>query len=311
MVASGAALALAVSGAPAVADDAAERDPIPVEEIHVSQAGFEFSIDARTLEAEVHSVAAEHIVQDTEGNVLRTGTLDASVDRGPVSTSSNGTQQVGDYTCVVEGNPDSYFFPVAPFDVSFGGNSNFTSYLYHPYVQWYARELVTGELTDQLEICSTGGGDVWNSWRQNFNGTTMTIEEATTYRIGNNWGQGVVENSGLVSATLGFQVQDPRVPVAINGSVTVEPSTDTYTGNLGNEPRYLLDWPVEWQANRVNAFYEAPDTFIWDGSNHFQGNVAHVLYEWVWTNPPNLNYWGGATIRAHCGVSLGLCDPFN
>lgn len=111
-----------------------------------------------------------------------------------------------------------------------------------------------------------------------------------------------------------FNARDFQLSVGvlgIGGSVKVQPTGDTYTGNIGPENR-LGDPPsTSWNINRVNAFYAAPSNFIWDGSPDFQGNVAQVLYEWYWDEPPTASIWGMANVWAHCGRSLGLCDDFN
>ncbi|HLU45153.1 MAG TPA: hypothetical protein VKZ67_09075 [Natronosporangium sp.] len=266
-------------------------------------AAVEFSFDARDLRFEVAGV---HPLGSTpDGDTV----TDASFTVEPAAPSdATGIQQVGDYTCVVQGNPDEYFFPLEPFHVSGQGNSWFLSYTYHPYLKWDAR-MVSGRWTDQLEVCATGGGHTWNGWRQNFQGTAVLLGTPTNYRIGNSWGQGVAPATGLVEASLNFQLSVGVL--GIGGSVKVQPTGDTYTGNVGPENR-LGDPPnTSWNINRVNAFYAAPSNFIWDGSPDFQGNVAQVLYEWYWDEPPAASIWGMANVWAHCGRSLGLCDDFN
>lgn len=306
------ALFVAMTAGPAAASELSDSASKRVHSLSAAQVSFEIDLDARGLTAEILNVQAEHTVRDAQGRLLRSEPIEATVQMRDVEPPAGGVQQVGDYTCVVTGNPDELFFPLQPGVVNLQGNSYFTSYLFHPYVMWFARQLANGTLTDQVEMCTVGGGHTWNDWRQHFNGSSTTFGNATTYRIGTSWGQGVVQSSGLVQATLGFNVTAPKLPVGINGSVTVEPGSDTYTGNVGPETRIGNPWNTAFNVNRVNAFYEAPSNFIWDGSPHFQGNVSHILYEWVWDNPPSGNLLGTAMVRAHCGVAFGACSqPFN
>jgi hypothetical protein len=188
------------------------------------------------------------------------------------------------------------------------GNSFDAEYLIHPYSVSWAR-FVSSEWKFQVETCLTGGGDVRNDWRQNYNGSSSFVEETVDRRVGYTWGTNSKFQNGAITSTLNFKVD--AGPVEIGASTTVT-FTDTYSGTAGADG-YMTSWPYSnvYDGNRVNAYYKGGRDWIWQGSPDFQGNNAHALYEWPMTYSEDIYIGGWRQISAHCGRLGNDCAPFN
>ena len=150
-------------------------------------------------------------------------------------------------------------------------------FVYHYYKQNGARQLGPRNrrfATKQLEGCTTGGASARGGNKLRRVVTGMTMASRADRLIGQKWGRG--KDKATAKANLSFAV--PVRAVTITGSVDVHPE-DTFTGSQGPDKQApsLID---KYDYNQVNAFWEKGSPNIrFNGSTHFQGNVAHGLWE--------------------------------
>lgn len=211
------------------------------------------------------------------------------------------------FACVVEVKRSKTVFAYQNATAFGQGHSYTFNYTLNPYGVKHAR-IFNGRLwTYQLSLCETGSGHVWNSWHQYFDGASEMVLSRSPHMIGRTWATGVA--SGRAFATINFSLNAGKV--TIGGSTTIS-SYGTHTGDTGNEPNISL--PGSWRyynINRVNAFYQSPANFKWDGTGAEEGNVGHGLYEWVTGGTANWVAGIGAQLWAFCAKIIGNCAPLN
>lgn len=67
-------------------------------------------------------------------------------------------------------------------------------------------------------------------------------------------------------------------PITISASLTPH-RQNTFAWSQGPDKDLDLGRHNRYAFNQVNTYWESPDTFIFDGSTQFQGNVGQGLYE--------------------------------
>jgi len=179
-------------------------------------------------------------------------------------------------------------------------------FVFHRYKQNHARKWqppAAGEpyRTKQFEVCVIGGAQSKGGNKLARTVASMAAIALQPVLAGESWGTG--SDQSAASASLSFAV--PVKPVTISGTLSVHPQSQL-TGSLGLD----RDTSVEMQGladNTVNAAWEGPDTFKWQGSTHFQGNVGHGLWE-VPQSARNLEFRYIGQAETFCGRLLVGCD---
>lgn len=86
---------------------------------------------------------------------------------------------------------------------------------------------------------------------------------------------------------------------------------DTHAGQIGADPNAVqYPYSSSLNNNRVDAFYLAPDTWIWDGTPKFEGNNGQVL----WEQPEaggTTNTYNYAGAQYLCNRPASTCSAFN
>jgi hypothetical protein len=185
------------------------------------------------------------------------------------------------------------------------GNSYAADWFIEPYGLTKAR-IVNGGWTFQVQLCLTGGGDVWNGYRQTFDGGSLALGTKTPRKLGvGKWGTHVTK--GQILTTLQFQVS--AGPASVTATVGLTRS-NTYTGSPGYQPTIGVLYHRSWDVNRVNGWYASPDNFIWDGTDTFQGNTVQGLFEYYNGGAQtSFDYAAGARLAAHCAKLDHDCAP--
>jgi hypothetical protein len=191
------------------------------------------------------------------------------------------------------------FVAYQPWTRSDSTDAYYYQFIYSLYKQNRARRLIstsTGQryMSKQFEMCSTGGAHSRGGNRLERVGTSFATTTRRTRIIGFKWGKGV--RDGTVSASLGFAV--PIRAVTINGTVNVH-DQDEFTGAQGPD-KASPDAFDPYVRNQVNALWEGSDTFVWQGSTHFEGNVGHGLWEYRQSSR-NPAFLIDPSLEYHCG----------
>jgi len=169
-------------------------------------------------------------------------------------------------------------------------------YIFQLYKQSLARRR-SKRPTKQYEMCAIGGGRSKGGNRLERTRSSMTANSSQSTIIDHSWGSGKEEPSA--EASLSFSV--PVKPVTVSGSLTVHPQ-DLLTGGQGSDRSYSFG---AYSFNQVNGIWQGGSTLRFQGSNNYQGNVAHGLWEYLQTSPtPRFGTQGG--VEYHCGHPFGV-----
>jgi hypothetical protein len=124
-------------------------------------------------------------------------------------------------------------------------------------------------------MCTVGGTHSRGGWR--LTRVVSCFAAATPIaRIIGSQGANNVDDNGVLQSSLDFKVDEG--PITISASLT--PSRqNTFAWSQGPDKDLDLGRRNRYAFNQVNTYWESPDTFIFDGSTQFQGNVGQGLYE--------------------------------
>jgi hypothetical protein len=253
------------------------------------------SVDGATASA--RPLRGVRRVLDAQGRtVSRSSFLAAAPRRVVASTADTG------YACV-NNRQRRGFVAYTPWRRSASKDAYYFQYVYSLYKQNRARRLVSPSgrnyRSKQYEMCSTGNAHSRGGNHLSRAVTSFTTANTRSQIIGWKWGKGT--RQGTVSASLGFAV--PVGPVTINGSVDVHPQ-DTFTGGQGPD-KDASDIFDGHELNQVNAMWEGSDTFRWQGSTHFEGNVGHGLWEYRQSSRAP-TFYIEPSVRWFCGHPFGI-----
>jgi len=212
------------------------------------------------------------VVETATGNLVGTHRSDFAADAGGGASSLR--------ECVKNGRAKNVtVFPVDNRKVS--GRAGVIHFQYHSYMLRDARRGQLREPMTQLEVCTTGGGDLQDGWRFHKVGTGMAIVDKEQYlKIGQEWKTGKTPEDYTLS--LGFKVPVGKSGAEISGGISQNPS-DKLMGSIVAPYRH---WMNDYAHNAVHAWWQ--DSCVgrfygcrkWDGSSNFQGAVAHGLWEY-------------------------------
>lgn len=236
-------------------------------------------------------------VLDARGRTVSSSTFAAGAPQRFVASQADTG-----YACI-NNKQRRGFVAYAPWRRSASKDAYYFQYIYSLYKQNRARRLVGASgrryRTKQYELCSTG-----NAHSRGGNHLSRAVTSfATTNRVSRviGWKAGKGARAGTVSASLGFAV--PVGPVTINGSVDVHPQ-DTFSGGQGPDQDASSAFKGH-ERNQVNAMWEGSDTFRWQGSTHFEGNVGHGLWEYRQTTAAP-SFLIEPSVRWFCGHPFGI-----
>jgi|GEM_PF-1277249 len=243
--------------------------------------------------------AVEQVV-DATGKLLATrpSQMVASADSGGLDS----------FPCVLEGGSRRLvIFPVDNRILS--GRAGFVHFQYHPYMLLNARRFNSGE-RNQVEVCTTGGGNLRGGWRLLQVGTGMAVSDPNqTLKIGQKWQTGSTPKD--YSLSLGFQVAPKDSPISVSASLTQTP-TDKLMGSMLGPVRSNVDnYPQNavqawWQDSCVDSWHGCH--FRWNGSANFQGSLAQGLWEYPADRMPSLiPMYFAAYAKPLCVHSFGSC----
>jgi hypothetical protein len=211
---------------------------------------------------------------------------------------AGGARAASGYTCVNDRRRRG-FVAYRPFYFTVNKKAIYIQFVYNIYKQNRARRLQGVGGSKQLEMCSTGGAHARGGNHLSRVGTHFAATNRSPTIIGSRWG--TKTRSSNVSASLGFAV--PVGPVTINGSVSVHPQ-DSFTGGQGPDKDTAGKFDP-YVDNQVNGLWEGSSTFRWQGSTHFEGNVAHGLWEYP-QRAPSPRFVYQATHERFCGHPFGI-----
>ncbi len=237
-------------------------------------------------------------VLDARGHTVSRSTFStAAPGRAVAGSAANG------YACV-NNRRRRGFVAYSPWKRDASEDAYYFQYIYSLYKQNRARTLVstsTGRRyrSKQYEMCTTGGAHSRGGNHLSRAVTSFTTTNRSSKIIGWKWGKGT--KGSTVSASLGFAV--PVGPVTINGSVDIHPQ-DTLTGGQGPDQDASSVFRGH-EFNQVNAIWEGSDTFRWQGSTHFEGNVGHALWEYRQTSRAP-SFYIEPSVRWFCGHPFGV-----
>jgi hypothetical protein len=224
----------------------------------------------------------------------------SSAKVAPASVASGASASASGYTCV-NNRRRRGFVAYEPQAVTQSTDAYYVRHVYHLYKQRLAR--ILGERdrhwSKQLEACSVGGGHARGGNRLSRVVSMMSMFSRADRLIGQKWDSG--QEVSAAKANLKFAV--PLKPVTIEGSVDVHP-TYTLTGSQGPDKQAPEGWD-SYAYNQVNAIWEGSDTFRWQGSTHFQGNVGHALWELPQSSRTPQIYYAQNHDR-FCGKAFGI-----
>lgn len=177
-----------------------------------------------------------------------------------------------------------------------------THTVFHAYIQNRARKLVGPRgayRSKQIETCAIGGVQGKDGNKITRYASHMALDAKKSKIIGWKWDEGHEESEA--NATLKFAVS--KGPVSIGADLPVNPAYDLRGSHAGDEkaPSYFDGLG----ANQVNALWESSDTFRWQGSSEYQGNVGHGLWELRQSRPsPGVKI--GWSLQYHCSHPYGI-----
>jgi hypothetical protein len=201
-------------------------------------------------------------------------------DPGPVAAAPGSDAATlraarpgGGYACISNRPEDAEFRVYQPRYVSYLNRAEYVQFTYHLYKRSHAR-LVRNEQRKQFEMCTAGGAHSRGGWRLTRVVSSFTAATPVATIIGSKGGNHVDEN-GVLQSSLDFAVD--KGPITISASLT--PSRqNTFAWSQGPDKDLDLGRHNRFAFNQVNTYWESPDTFIFDGSTQFQGNVGQGLY---------------------------------
>ena len=205
-------------------------------------------------------------VRKSSGRLLSSAAV-APASLAPAATAS------ASYSCVYNRKRRGFaIYPPTPMTAN--EDAYYSRHVFHLYRQKKARKILGTEgKTKQWEMCAVGGAHARGGNKLSRVVSMMTIKSKRDRLIGQKWDSG--QEVSAAKANLRFAVEVK--PVTIEGNVDVHP-TYTITGAQGPDKQAPDSWE-SYVHNQVNAIWEGSDTFIWQGSTHFQGNVGHALWE--------------------------------
>jgi hypothetical protein len=285
------------------------------------------AVDPRTDQLVSAALPGHTVVHERNGSMLfraATGPTNVSpaaaqfnsedpvwqADPGPVSASPGSdtatvraTRPGGGYACVSNRPEDPLFRIYRPKYVSYLNRAEYVQFTYHLYKRSHARRL-GGVEQKQLEMCTVGGAHSRGGWR--LTRVVSSFAAATPGRtiIGSRGGNHVDEN-GVVQSSLNFAVAGG--PITVSAALTPH-RQNTFSWSQGPDKDIDLGRRNRYASNQVNTYWESPDTFIFDGSTQFQGNVAQGLYELPQTtrDPIFVTNANNSLICGKAGSKFGL-----
>ena len=236
-------------------------------------------------------------VLDARGHTVSASTFAAGAPQRVIASTADAG-----YACV-NNRSRRGFVAYTPWHRSANEDAYYFQFIYSLYKQNRARRLTSPSgrryRSKQYEMCSTGNAHARGGNHLSRAVTSFTTTNRQSRIIG--WKAGKGARSGTVSASLGFAV--PVGPVTINGSVDVHPQ-DTFSGGQGPD-KDASDVFKGHELNQVNAMWEGSDTFRWQGSTHFEGNVGHGLWEYRQTTK-GPSFYIEPSVRWFCGHPFGI-----
>jgi hypothetical protein len=289
--------------------------------------GMVLAVDSRTDQVRSVALPGQTVVRDRGGKqLLRAATGKTDVggaaeafngrdavwrsDPGPVvaapgsdAASLRAVRPGGGYACVSNRPEDSQFRIYQPRYVSYLNRAEYVQFTYHLYKRSHAR-VVRNEQRKQFEMCTVGGAHSRGGWRLTRVVSSFAAATAVPAIIGSLGGNHVDDN-GVLQSSLDFAVDSG--PITISASLT--PSRqNTFAWSQGPDKDLDLGRHNRFAFNQVNTYWESPDTFIFDGSTQFQGNVGQGLYELPQTahDPVFLTRATNSLICGKAGSKIGL-----
>ncbi len=229
--------------------------------------GVKLSFDRRDGATVTALRGTRSVFSRKAGRTVRSASI-APANLRPASASASN------YTCV-ENRRRRGFVAYKPLPVTSSSDARYIRFVYHRYKQNRARTLNQGGsryTSKQIEVCSVGGAQSRGGNRLSRVVTMMTMKSADRL-IGQKWDSG--EEESKANASLTFSI--PVKPVNVSATIDVHP-TYKLVGGQGPD-KQGPDSFDSFAYNQVNAAWEGSDTFRWQGSTHFQGNVGHALWE--------------------------------
>ena len=132
--------------------------------------------------------------------------------------------------------------------------------------------------TRQVEVCLAGGAMAADGWKLLQAGAGVAYDDPEyTYRLGMDWPKGPTP----VEATGGFQLGSPT-KAGVVGRITQEPE-DRLNGSFIGPAESEFD---EYFENGVAGWWQdlcldEPACTAADGSEHFHGNIAYAVWEFL------------------------------
>lgn len=238
------------------------------------------------------------------------GDVSTLVALDPATTVNNGMEEYtfGGHggrsrTCVITGGDRDGFVSFKPTYIEASSNRYYMSFINHYYKQNRARSLYidgTYQKSKQFEHCSVGGAITKNGYKLNRVFVSKTMATSARVRLGSNWD--TYSGDGQANATLSFNAGAGAF--TIGGSTPVGGGDEMGGGNGPYEPSN--DKLNSFAHNQTTAYWKSGNTWRWDGSTSWQGNVGHVLYE-LPQGAKNPNFLTDAKVRMHCGRAFGAC----
>jgi hypothetical protein len=291
--------------------------------------GMVIAIDPRTDQVRGAALPGETVVRDRDGKQLFRAATKTDVsgaaaafngqdpvwqtDPGPVAAAPGSDAATvravrpgGGYACVSNRAEDPQFRIYRPTYASYLNRAEYVQFTYHLYKRSVART-VGGETRKQFEMCTVGGAHSRGGWRLTRVVSSFAAVTPVPTIVGSTGGN-QVDDSGVVQASLDFKVD--KGPITISASLTPH-RQNTFAWSQGPDKDLDLGRHNRLAFNQVNTYWESPDTFIFDGSTEFQGNVGQGLYELRQTARDPI-FIGKATNSLICGkagskVGLARC----
>jgi hypothetical protein len=175
----------------------------------------------------------------------------------------------------VSNQPENRLFRIfQPVYVSYLNRTEYVQFTYHLYKRSLART-IRNEQRKQFQLCTVGGAHSRGGWRLTRVVSSFAATTPIKSILAANGGDRVNDN-GLVQASLAFAFG--KAPITISASLAPH-RQNTFAWSQGPDKDIDLGRRNHYAFNQVNTYWESPETLIFDGSTHYQGNVAEGLYE--------------------------------
>lgn len=268
-----------------------------VESLEGVSLSMTLSLDPTAGTVGIESIQGIKATLDQSGNVVSSQPLPNDAFQGSVEAAAGSN-----YQCLVQTQQGKALKGYTPVHVQGSGLGWELHYILFPYSVDNAR-YISGYYTWQAEMCVTGGGHTWNGYKQVFDAASVTnLYQSTPRKIGQNWGTNSTIKASSVTSKLNFSLNTGLITIGAETTVTVQ---DTYAGSQNHDDNYVL-YPSSWSnynANRVNMYWKSPDNFAWDGTEDFEGNNGHALYEYPMSYVSGKTIYFGVAAEQHrfCG----------